>query len=76
MSTSDEYKKQQELKGTCRKLSPRDGPRLQAEKAPINEEWKKGRTAYDKHIRERQSVVRQIREAAKQLEAETKKVKS
>ena len=32
------------------------------------------RIAYDKHIRERQPVVRQIREAAKQLEAETKKL--
>ena len=49
-------------------------PELQAEKASVQRRVEKIRTAYDKHIRERQSVVRQIREAAKQLEAETKKL--
>ena len=50
------------------------GPELQAEKAPVRKRVERIRSAYDKHIRDRQSVVSKLRKAAKQLEKDTAKL--
>jgi hypothetical protein len=50
------------------------GPELQAEKAPVRKRVERIRSAYDKHIRDRQSIVRKLRKAAKQLEKDTAKL--
>jgi hypothetical protein len=49
-------------------------PERQALKAPVRKRVERIRTAYDKHISDRQSLVRKIREAAKQLEKDTEKL--